>query len=187
MVGDLCRPNPGDQREKKIPAFLQMAMPNPPHFGGVRDLLFSLGGRTFSSDVKPPTPHHVIPSGAARLFLPHGLCAPGRGGRNLSSPPRQGTVSTVPQTHRENRLQPLRVSPSSLQSRKDAPEFSPGWSAVCADPILGTKKEKRFLSPPSNRNTAIPVQLHLLCGDERYVALTLISDLAKRNFAENTT
>jgi len=28
------------------------------------------------------------------------------------------------------------------------------------------------------------VELDLFCGDERYVALTLIGDLAKRNFAE---
>jgi len=28
------------------------------------------------------------------------------------------------------------------------------------------------------------VEFDLFCGDERYVALTLIGDLAKRNFAE---
>jgi hypothetical protein len=31
---------------------------------------------------------------------------------------------------------------------------------------------------------AVPVQLDLFCGDERYVALTLIGDLAKRKFAK---
>jgi hypothetical protein len=31
---------------------------------------------------------------------------------------------------------------------------------------------------------AVSIQLDLFCGDERYVALTLIGDLAKRNFAE---
>jgi hypothetical protein len=30
----------------------------------------------------------------------------------------------------------------------------------------------------------IAVQLNFFCGDERYVALTLIGDLAKQNFAE---
>jgi hypothetical protein len=30
-----------------------------------------------------PRPATVIPSVAARLFLAHGFCAPGRGGRNL--------------------------------------------------------------------------------------------------------
>ena len=33
-------------------------------------------------------------------------------------------------------------------------------------------------------NRAISVELDFFCGDERYVVLTLIGDLAKRNFAE---
>ena len=35
-----------------------------------------------------------------------------------------------------------------------------------------------------NANCTISVWLNFFCGDERYVALTLIGDLAKRNFAE---
>jgi len=33
-------------------------------------------------------------------------------------------------------------------------------------------------------NGAVAVELNFFCGDERYVALTLIGDLAKRNVAE---
>ena len=35
-----------------------------------------------------------------------------------------------------------------------------------------------------DRNRSISIKFDLFCGDERYVALTLIDDLAKRNFAE---
>ena len=48
--------------------------------------LFALGGRTFRSDIKHGPTYTVIPSGATRLFLPHGLCAPGRVERNLLLP-----------------------------------------------------------------------------------------------------
>jgi len=34
---------------------------------------------------------------------------------------------------------------------------------------------------------AIAIQLNFFCGDERYVALTLIGDLAKRNLQKSTT
>ena len=60
---------------------LRAVIPNPPQFGGVRNLLFSSasGGRSFSSDIKP-TSHTVIcvfcipdaftgPNAATRLFL----------------------------------------------------------------------------------------------------------------------
>jgi hypothetical protein len=35
-----------------------------------------------------------------------------------------------------------------------------------------------------DRNRPISIKFDLFCGDERYVALTLIGDLAKRNFTE---
>jgi hypothetical protein len=45
-------------------------------------------------------------------------------------------------------------------------------------------REKGYATSVHHSQRPVSIELDFFCGDERYVALTLIGDLAKRNFAE---
>ena len=49
---------------------------------------------------------------------------------------------------------------------------------------FSSSRKQSHASSRLDRKGSITIKFDLFCGDERYVALTLIGDLAKRNFAE---